>query len=301
MKFLRTATFAAFVALLCAAQPSEAALRGTAQAANTAAATSISVDVSTIGIIDGDVLLCDVVVGGTNLATFTFPSGFAIPSGLSTLAINDIDGNNTMSIEYLTVSGTPPTSVTITSSTSNLLGAQCRDYSGRNTATPFEAVAQTSSTVISSGKLPLTGVAIASGDDVAVFAGFNNALTVSGVTYTFGVPSPYTDVLTTFGNVKYGILMGSADDPNAAAASASTINSTITWSSGSSPPSGAGYVLALAPSGSSCAHEGYTSGGALAVPNGSTGSYWLANGTLGTPNCSTVEYWQPTLGKFGVQ
>jgi hypothetical protein len=58
----------------------------------------------------------------------------------------------------------------------------------------------------------------------------------------------------------------------------------------------AAYTVASA----SCTHDGYTSGGALAVPNGSSGSYWLKNGTFGTPNCSSTQYWQPTLGNFGV-
>ena len=51
--------------------------------------------------------------------------------------------------------------------------------------------------------------------------------------------------------------------------------------------------------GSSCTHAGYTSAGATATPNGTTGSYWLKNGTFGTPDCSTTQYWQPAVGNFG--
>lgn len=51
---------------------------------------------------------------------------------------------------------------------------------------------------------------------------------------------------------------------------------------------------------SACTHAGQTSAGAIAVPNGSTGSYWLKNGSFGTPDCATVSYKQPTIGNFGV-
>lgn len=52
--------------------------------------------------------------------------------------------------------------------------------------------------------------------------------------------------------------------------------------------------------GSSCTHAGYESTGATAVPNGTSGSYWLKGGTFGIPNCSSVDYWQPSTGNFGV-
>lgn len=60
----------------------------------------------------------------------------------------------------------------------------------------------------------------------------------------------------------------------------------------------AGVVLQVG-GGSSCTHAGYTSAGATATPNATTGSYWLTNGTFGTPDCSTVNYWQPVVGPFG--
>ena len=51
---------------------------------------------------------------------------------------------------------------------------------------------------------------------------------------------------------------------------------------------------------SACTHEGTTSAGALAVPNGTSGSYWSTIGNFVTPNCSSVDYWQPTVGNSGV-
>jgi hypothetical protein len=51
--------------------------------------------------------------------------------------------------------------------------------------------------------------------------------------------------------------------------------------------------------GSSCTNSGYTSAGASATPNGSSGSYVGNAGAFVTPDCSTIHYWQPA-GAFGV-
>jgi hypothetical protein len=59
-------------------------------------------------------------------------------------------------------------------------------------------------------------------------------------------------------------------------------------------------LAAYSPAGATCTHSGITSAGAIAVPNGTSGSYRLKNGNFGTPDCSTVNYVQPTLGNFGV-
>ncbi len=52
--------------------------------------------------------------------------------------------------------------------------------------------------------------------------------------------------------------------------------------------------------GATCTHSGYTSGGAIAVPNGTSGSYVGKTGGPVTPDCSTIYYWAPTLGNFVV-
>ena len=52
--------------------------------------------------------------------------------------------------------------------------------------------------------------------------------------------------------------------------------------------------------GGSCTHQGYTSGGALATPNGTSGSYLGKTGGYVTPDCSTVNYWSPATGNFVV-
>ncbi|HXR88857.1 MAG TPA: hypothetical protein VN750_01100 [Steroidobacteraceae bacterium] len=71
-----------------------------------------------------------------------------------------------------------------------------------------------------------------------------------------------------------------------------TLSSSVTW-----------YIMQFlfkSSGGSSCTHSGITSAGALATPNGTTGSYWGKTGAFVTPDCSTVNYWQPSVGNFGV-
>lgn len=50
----------------------------------------------------------------------------------------------------------------------------------------------------------------------------------------------------------------------------------------------------------SCTHSGITSAGAIATPNGTSGSYVGKTGSFVTPDCASVNYWQPAQGNFGV-
>jgi hypothetical protein len=54
------------------------------------------------------------------------------------------------------------------------------------------------------------------------------------------------------------------------------------------------YTVAAAfaeTTGGSCTNNFWSSTGAWAVPNGTTGSYWSTTGAFLTPNCSTGSYW----------
>lgn len=68
----------------------------------------------------------------------------------------------------------------------------------------------------------------------------------------------------------------------------------------------ASWYLALAGiydsgGGASCTHSGYEPAtGALAVPNGTSGTFYLCSGAQGTPNCSSASYYQPVTGACGV-
>lgn len=51
---------------------------------------------------------------------------------------------------------------------------------------------------------------------------------------------------------------------------------------------GAAYIES---GGASCTNNFWSSTGAWAIPNGTTGSYWSTTGAFATPNCSTGSYW----------
>lgn len=79
-----------------------------------------------------------------------------------------------------------------------------------------------------------------------------------------------------------------------------TGSQTITWTTAAAQTTGV-LLVSLPPSGgSSCTHNGITSAGALATPNGTTGSYVGKTGAFVTPNCSSTNYWQPAAGNFGL-
>lgn len=107
--------------------------------------------------------------------------------------------------------------------------------------------------------------------------------------------SGWTNGFTSMGSRTAGPTAAAAYLAQATAASISsgnTLSSSATW---------AALILSYIPTGaSSCTHYGLTSGGSIAVPNGSSGSYRLKNGSFGTPDCATVNYLQPTLGNFGL-
>lgn len=83
---------------------------------------------------------------------------------------------------------------------------------------------------------------------------------------------------------------------------ASEIQATATSISGGATSSTAGTFgaeIASFEAAGSCTHNGLPKGGgAAAVPNGSSGSYWLKSGNWGTPNCTNTSYWSPQLGTW---
>ena len=72
---------------------------------------------------------------------------------------------------------------------------------------------------------------------------------------------------------------------------AATLSASDKWGS---------YLVAFEAAGSgTCSHPEITQAGAIAIPNGSSGSYRLCNGSFGTPNCTSMSYRQ-TAGACGV-
>jgi len=79
----------------------------------------------------------------------------------------------------------------------------------------------------------------------------------------------------------------------------STGSITFTYTVANSTSSSGGYIALKQATGGTCTHNGYTNGGASALPNGTSGSYVGKSGSFVTPDCSTIQYWQPALGNFG--
>lgn len=83
------------------------------------------------------------------------------------------------------------------------------------------------------------------------------------------------------------------------------IVSTVQSSASYAGPATNGTIVdavVQASGGGACTHNGYSSSGALAVPNGTSGSYWGKTGAFVTPTCATggAEYWSPALGNFTI-
>lgn len=187
---------------------------------------------------------------------------------------------------FVVSAGSSSFKITVSYSSSANIALLGFDYSGVKTTAPIDG----SATALATG----TGTAVAtasltpaqSGDEQLAFLITGSATTVSAWSGTLA---------------QQAILSISPQavlaDANLSSTSAVTASATLA----SSEPWGMSQLL-LAPGsgGSSCSHDGYTAQGTLALPNGTSGSYWLKNGTLGTPNCSSVEYWQPKVGNFGV-
>ena len=145
--------------------------------------------------------------------------------------------------------------------------------------TPTSGTVTTTLTGPSSGTLATTGEMV-----IGIFAQDNsNTFSAPTNSYTLGDQTAYTTTI--------GIVWSYLID--------STTTSTSTGVTASSNVNYAGALLSFKPGGASCSHAGYTSGGAIATPNGSSGSYVGKAGAFVTPNCSSVNYWQPAVGNFG--
>jgi len=135
---------------------------------------------------------------------------------------------------------------------------------------------------------PATGsITVSSGDLVVALIGDGTGGNGSSLTWT----SPFVQ-FAYGGFTSIGMDIFAADDAPAAGAisAAGTFGASATWIAQIAAYSGSATAV--------CTHAGITSAGGTAVPNGTTGSYWLKSGSFGTPNCSTTFYWCPALGNF---
>lgn len=132
-------------------------------------------------------------------------------------------------------------------------------------------------------------VSATSGDLVIAFMG---DATGAGPTLTW--TAPFTS-FASFLPTNIGMQVGGADDSpgTGSISAAATIGSSQQWAASIIAYSGAAS--------SSCTNDGYEpSGGIIALPNGTSGSFLSCSGTIVTPNCSSVTYYPPSGGKCGV-
>ncbi len=175
------------------------------------------------------------------------------------------------------------------------------EYSGLSTTAIFtsgEVASSTSTTtatganVLSSGNLP-----VLSGQPVALIAlGYDD--NVFNLIQEGTSPHAFTLRGNAWG---YGGTVGEAQIEDVRLTATAATPATFGKTDSSAGPY---FVLAMVlhepSSGGTCTHAGYTSGGAITTPNGTTGSYVGKTGGFVTPDCSSVQYWQPALGNFGV-
>jgi hypothetical protein len=147
------------------------------------------------------------------------------------------------------------------------------EYSGLSTSAPFDI----SSAIAGGSSVSPASASITPAGNNELLIGF---VVIAGGSITFSSwGSSLTQVDTQAGGPS--------------GAWAAFTQTTGTAGSASATASTSGFWIAVAaffkPAGA-CTHSGFTSAGAISVPNGSSGSYRLANGTIGTPDCSTKLY-----------
>lgn len=222
-------------------------LRGSVGAFVDPSATTVTLNVVSIGIQQNDIVLLRIDAGGSGSLTPTFPSGFAAVPGLSNQNVN----GGTHSIAYKVAGASEPSTYVITPGNTTLMAGECRVYSGRNTSAPFTAVAATApASVALPGNYVATGVTAASGDDVVLCIAVEGPN--SGDTLAFTAPSGFANSLKTSNNGLFDPTLFSCDHVNVTSgatgslttAVSDTSNKTLTW---------AAYTLSLAAAGSSVA------------------------------------------------
>ena len=192
----------------------------------------------------GDMILLAALSSGGSVS-FTFPSGFNAISGLSQIGIN---GSTSFAIALKIGTSSEPASYQVSVGTSGYMSLDCRVYSGRSGA--FTNVAETLST--DGGNTPatlnVTGLTAASGDDVAMFVGFDNGWTGPTQISHLSLPSGFANRIDPlpFGAVQYGTLLGSSDYANNPGGALGTLYPIMSALSAASDVAYGAFVLSMA-------------------------------------------------------
>jgi hypothetical protein len=226
---------------------------------------------------------CAVTLSGVAAgnAILVFPAG--APAVLSSL----VDTNGTVStakawnnpsgvgagLYYVSNTASGTHALTLTMGTSGNLELYAAEVSGLSTSAPFDIA----SAVASGSSVSPASASITPAGNNELLVGF---ISIAGSSVTFSAwGSSLTQVDTQAGGPS--------------SAWASVVQTTGTSGSASATASASGNWVAVAaffkPAGG-CIHSGLSTTGTIAVPNGSSGSYRLANGSIGTPDCSTKLY-----------
>jgi len=270
---------AALLTALCFASPCGATVVQLvkAQSAN-GSATTITITLS--GVIAGDFVWVGVYLGSNQVSPTVSDS-----NGNTVLGAGSWGGNSAgiSNGEFYVQSASAGTNTfTIVAASATYIRAFAAEYAGSYTydtaasPNPGNSASPTTNSVTpgASGELAIALISTS-------FAG----LTFSAWTNSFVQEDTYNTSGTS----------GVWADLSSAGSGAITASATMSAAKA--------YVASLAlfraSGGSTCTHAGITSAGAIAVPNGTSGSYRLKNGSFGTPDCSTVSYKQ-TIGNFGV-
>lgn len=215
------------------------AFRGEAHQINTSVASSCVINVASIGIQNGDVVLINVIEGGGGSAVFS-------STGFATVANTAIASGGVNSQAFSKVAGaSEPSTYTVLSTVSDLMAATVRVYSGRSgaitTSLLFNGFVSTGPSPLT---LPSTTIVPAAGDDLAFLGTIEDSGDLGTMTYTPGAG---------FANGTLGISVGSSftngvygsDEVNVASGSASFAAGQLTSTGGSITAFGCFISLAV--------------------------------------------------------
>lgn len=215
------------------------ALRGKASAA-VASNTTASVNVSSIGIQPGDIILALVAGGGGGTNTYTYPSGFVAVPGLA----NQANSQATQGIAYKVADGSETTTLAVVSSVTDFLTVQMRVYSGRNTASPFTAVAVSGNNFADSGvALTVGSVTAAAADDAVIFVA--SAAYDGSTSESYAPPTNFANGDCIFALAQFSPVIAACDWVNAPSGATGTAGGTIT-AVGRTGLTYCGFALSLA-------------------------------------------------------
>ena len=220
------------------------AFKGANSISQHVAASNVVLDVSMLNIQQGDIMVLCVSVDKAS-ATFTWPGGFNTIASLSTMQVASSEGTATCGITWGLAGATPPATLTVSTSGTNLYTLVCRVYSGRASAPLLVTPVKTGP--VASGSVPITlsitGITPGVGDDVVLFVPAMEYGASGTCTYT--PAATWINGRSDYTNTTFCPFIGSSDWPQWKGGATGTIAGTVTDSQGLNSGYGA-YLLSLA-------------------------------------------------------